>query len=300
MNRKELREFLTATMSMTEVYQPVVIKHLLLNGGSCSKEQLATRLADNDESVQEYYRRILMRWPKITLTKHDVVSYDRTTQQFKLNLEPSDSEFDDLVAICDAKIASWISSKRRSKSGSEVTSSLRYEVLKEARGKCQLCGVPSELTPIDVDHIVPRSKANKYGKVIIEGKPVDVHSKDNLQALCFRCNRAKRDGDDTDWRRRKKLIRDEVPSQIKSEGRLPIVKKLTGSALTVALRDKLVEEVGEYLSSGKIEELADILEVIRALAKSTGHSEYEVEEVRENKVRDRGGFEEGWFYEGDG
>ncbi len=82
MTLSELRIFLTDTMSMSEVYQPVIIKELLENGGSCSKDQLAARLADHDASVQEYYQKILMRWPKTTLTKHGVVEYDRASKSF--------------------------------------------------------------------------------------------------------------------------------------------------------------------------------------------------------------------------
>jgi len=82
MTLSELRIFLTDTMSMSEVYQPVIIKELLENGGSCSKDQLAARLADHDTSVQEYYQKILMRWPKTTLTKHGVVEYDQASKSF--------------------------------------------------------------------------------------------------------------------------------------------------------------------------------------------------------------------------
>ena len=82
MTLSELRIFLTDTMSMSEVYQPVIIKELLENDGTCSKEHLAARLADHDASVQEYYQKILMRWPKTTLTKHGVVEYDQASKSF--------------------------------------------------------------------------------------------------------------------------------------------------------------------------------------------------------------------------
>ncbi len=50
---------------MTDVYQPVIIKELLLNDGTCTKAELATALAGHDFTVQEYYERIVMRWPKL-------------------------------------------------------------------------------------------------------------------------------------------------------------------------------------------------------------------------------------------
>ena len=212
MTLSELRIFLTDTMSMSEVYQPVIIKELLENGGSCSKDQLAARLADHDASVQEYYQKILMRWPKTTLTKHGVVEYDRTSRSFRLTSEEAMAEREELIGICERKIEEWLENRKTASEG--ISSSKRYQILKQSRGKCQLCGIPSSLRPIDVDHIVPRSQANKYGKVVIDGRPVDKDSIENLQALCFKCNRAKRNGDDTDWRRRnEKALSRQIPEE---------------------------------------------------------------------------------------
>lgn len=56
-------------MSMTDVYQPVIIKELLLRDGRRTKAELASSLAAQDLAVQEYFERIVMRWPKITLTR---------------------------------------------------------------------------------------------------------------------------------------------------------------------------------------------------------------------------------------
>jgi predicted house-cleaning noncanonical NTP pyrophosphatase (MazG superfamily) len=297
MTPSNLRAFLTDTMSMSEVYQPVIIKELLENGGTCSKDHLAARLADHDESVQEYYRKILMRWPKITLTKHGVVEYDRSKKEFILTVDAYEVENDELIRLCEEKIEAWLAS--RGGDANSVSSSQRYEVLKAARGKCQLCGIPSSLRPIDVDHIVPQSKANRYGKVVIDSRPVDVNSIENLQALCFKCNRAKRDGDDTDWRTRDKLVRDGIPALIAAEGRVPYVVQLKGKKLTEALREKLIEEVGEYLDSGDVEELADVVEVVRSLAEVHGVSAKELDVLRARKRTEKGGFEGGQYYSGD-
>ena len=84
----ELIEFLSDKMSMTEVYQPAVIRALLENDGVCSKEKLAGRLAEYDASVQSYYEGILMRWPKTTLTKHGIVEYDSEYKRFILVMHP--------------------------------------------------------------------------------------------------------------------------------------------------------------------------------------------------------------------
>jgi len=68
-----------------------------------------------------------------------------------------------------------------------VPDSLRYRVLKEGKQRCALCGITARESVLDVDHIIPRSKGGKN----------DVA---NLQVLCSKCNRSKRDLDDTDFR----------------------------------------------------------------------------------------------------
>jgi len=69
---------------------------------------------------------------------------------------------------------------------------LRYQVLKDAKDRCELCGISRQEKALDIDHIIP---VNKGGKTVIE----------NLQALCYTCNSQKSDKDDTDFRNWKNL-----------------------------------------------------------------------------------------------
>ena len=57
------------------------------------------------------------------------------------------------------------------------------------------------------------------------------------------------------------------------------------------LDSKLDEELEEYHEEQNIEELADLLEVIRAIAVARGYSLEELERVRAEKAAKRGGFE---------
>ena len=59
---------------------------------------------------------------------------------------------------------------------------------------------------------------------------------------------------------------------------------------TSALREKLKEEVSEYLASNEIEELADVIEVIEALAENQGSSLDEIMQVKKTKQKKNGGF----------
>ena len=68
-----------------------------------------------------------------------------------------------------------------------VSDNLRFQVLKAAGGRCALCGATTKELPLDIDHIVPRSRGGK-------------NELGNLQALCSKCNRTKGNKDTTDFR----------------------------------------------------------------------------------------------------
>ncbi len=90
-----------------------------------------------------------------------------------------------------------------------------------------------------------------------------------------------------------KLVRDKIPEVIRQAGKQPITDILPPEEMTAALDRKLQEEVQEYLESGSVEEMADVLEVLHGLAFHKGISWDEVEATRVHKRDERGGFEKG-------
>lgn len=90
-----------------------------------------------------------------------------------------------------------------------------------------------------------------------------------------------------------KLIRDRIPEIIEESGKKAVVNRIKGEELLRALNDKLKEELEEYIQSGSIEELADLVEVIYAILNFQGISVSEFNEMRENKNKYRGSFREG-------
>ncbi|NHC42664.1 nucleoside triphosphate pyrophosphohydrolase [Bacillus sp. MM2020_1] len=96
-----------------------------------------------------------------------------------------------------------------------------------------------------------------------------------------------------------KLVRDRIPEIIESSGKRFSTKILDNQEYIKELRNKTREELDEYLYAGNdndaIEELADLLEIIHALAECHGASFKEVEEVRQKKAEKRGGFKDKIF-----
>ena len=89
-----------------------------------------------------------------------------------------------------------------------------------------------------------------------------------------------------------------MPEMIRAKGEVPILYQAEPDEYRRRLRDKLVEEVGEFLDVGEgerdaaLEELADVLEVVHALAVELGSSAEEVERIRSAKAAERGAFAE--------
>lgn len=97
-----------------------------------------------------------------------------------------------------------------------------------------------------------------------------------------------------------KLVRDRIPEIIISNGEEPIVRVLDDIEYKKCLEDKLYEEYKEVIdSSGKdrLEELADVLEIIKAMANLEGSSLEEVTSIAVDKSNKRGAFEKRLFLE---
>ncbi len=87
-----------------------------------------------------------------------------------------------------------------------------------------------------------------------------------------------------------KLVRDNIPEIISSEGRKCTTAILSDKDYLRFLDAKLDEELAEYHKDQSIEELADLMEVIRAVVVARGYSLEELERIRAEKAEKRGGF----------
>jgi predicted house-cleaning noncanonical NTP pyrophosphatase (MazG superfamily) len=89
-----------------------------------------------------------------------------------------------------------------------------------------------------------------------------------------------------------KLVRDRIPEVMDAAGKAYTLRELREDEYVAQLIAKLHEEASEVSESGgDIEELADTLEVIRALCVAKGHTLEELEVVRGQKAETRGGFQ---------
>ncbi|WP_458189307.1 nucleoside triphosphate pyrophosphohydrolase [Haladaptatus sp. NG-WS-4] len=90
-----------------------------------------------------------------------------------------------------------------------------------------------------------------------------------------------------------KLVRDRIPEIIVENGDRPRTHVAEATEYDRRLAEKLDEEVTEFHESGDQEELADVLEVVYALAARSDVSRDDLEQLRAEKAAERGGFEDG-------
>ncbi len=97
-----------------------------------------------------------------------------------------------------------------------------------------------------------------------------------------------------------KLVRDKIPQVIENNGETPITRKLSDDEYKLELEKKLKEECQEVIEasgSDRLEELADVLEVIKCLSSIENSNLEEVIKLANQKTARRGSFKEKIFLE---
>ena len=199
MTFSQLKHYLQQNMRMSHVYQPVMIRRLLLNGGSADTQAIAKDLVQHDESQIEYYMLRVDRIVGVVLRKNKVVTKEKKAYHLPDFESYTSEEQAEIIAICEQRIEEYMAQRgmdiwdHRRRNRKPIDGSIRYQVLERAHNRCELCGISSEVRALEVDHIVPKNWGGEDA----------LH---NYQALCYQCNSAKRDTDDTDFRGRPRLF----------------------------------------------------------------------------------------------
>jgi diadenosine tetraphosphate (Ap4A) HIT family hydrolase len=219
----ELTDFLENKMRMSHIYQPLFIRSLVDAGGSATLRQLAHSFLAQDESQLMYYEKRIKEMPLKVLKRHGVVERDGDLISLavkNLTLEQKAQ----IRILCEQRLQEYVQKRGlsiwdyRMLDTDPVPDSVRYKVLKESGGRCALCGVTKKERPLDIDHIKPRKRGG-------------TNDPWNLQVLCSKCNRSKRDKDETDFR-------NDIEAEV--DLNCPFCKTLNGS--------KVVEEYGTVVA----------------------------------------------------
>ena len=77
MNFKELKVFILDRMSMSHIYQPVLIKALLNSDGVSTTRNIGKEILKHDDSQKDYYEHRVKNMPVPVLLKHNVIKKDK-------------------------------------------------------------------------------------------------------------------------------------------------------------------------------------------------------------------------------
>lgn len=147
---------------MSHIYQPVMLRELLRRGGEAQVSEIASSILSHDPSQTEYYSEITKNMVGGVLTSHG------TTERLKeknrvhgFRLVGADdltqSEVEQLIELCEAKLVEYVENRgdriwrHRRKSTGYISGTLKYEVFKRAKFRCELCGISAEEKALGVD-----------------------------------------------------------------------------------------------------------------------------------------------------
>jgi hypothetical protein len=177
MTYEHLADFVQNRMRMSHVYQPVMLMTLLRGGGKRSTTQIAKSILAHDESQVEYYENVTKNMVGRVLRSHGIVEKEDDDYCLVGYEDLDDEQVEHLIELCEAKLDEYKTKRgkriwqHRKALAGYVSGTLRYEVLKCARFRCELCGVSADVRALEVDRIFPRSRGG-------------TDDPDNLQALC--------------------------------------------------------------------------------------------------------------------
>ncbi len=195
MTYQKLHSFISEKMSMSHIYQPLMLIEMLKNSdGRASVKDIAQAILNKDPTQIEYFSQVVKNMVGKVLTKnHEIATKGKDAYLLIGSEELSNEQVKELIQLCEQKIAEFEAKRgesiwnHRRRGHRPISGSIRYEVLSRARGRCELCGITNEEKMLEVDHIFPKSLGGK-------------DDLSNYQALCYSCNAAKRNTDDTDFR----------------------------------------------------------------------------------------------------
>jgi diadenosine tetraphosphate (Ap4A) HIT family hydrolase len=231
MNFEQLKKFITEEMSMSHIYQPVMLIELLKNNGIASEEVIAQNILNRDPTQLDYYIDKVRNMVGKVLANRQITIREKAIHRLNGFSELSQEQIDELINLCMDKLVEYENKRgdkiweHRATDREAVSGSVRYQVLLRAGRRCEMCGASVADKAIDVDHIIPRSLGG-------------LNDISNYQALCWECNTNKGNRDKTNLKELERLytLRQEdclfCDIQIKDRQRI-----IAENSLAYAIRD---------------------------------------------------------------
>ena len=162
MTYEDLKTFIANKMSLAHVYQPVMLKTLLENDGRASNETIAAQILAKDPTQLQYYVDRVKNMVGRVLTKERGIT-ERQGNNYLLNgfNNLSKTEVAELVRLCDLRLEEYENARdgkqweHRDRTRKPISGSVRYEVIKRARARCEACGIIIRVSGVRVPPPLP-------------------------------------------------------------------------------------------------------------------------------------------------
>ena len=146
----DLLDFIQNRMRMSHIYQPVMLTTLIKGGGTASVEEIASQFAQRDQALIEYYSKITKEMPgRVLGQNHGIVTAIRGERNdiiaYQLNGYSylTSEEREGLLHACQEKYERYLDARgqqvyqHRRMARGYISGTLRYEVMKRARYRCE-------------------------------------------------------------------------------------------------------------------------------------------------------------------
>ena len=149
MTLNELTTFLRERMSLSHIYQPLLIRALVEAGGKATLRQLAQVFLSQDESQLQFYERRIKAMPLEVLKRPGVVEREGdlialTVPRLKFQQKA------EVMLLCETQLQEYVQRRGlaiwdyRLLEVDPVSDNLRFQVLKAAGDRCALCGATTK------------------------------------------------------------------------------------------------------------------------------------------------------------
>ena len=165
---EELKEFIEKKMRMSHLYQPLIIKTLLENNGTCHIKQIAKWLSKKLKKSKDYYIQRISHAPKNVLIKHGIVTF-KNNNIIKLCFNLSNENLlQDIINTCNMKIQNWLFYNQNRENEKKVKKTKYLKPLKDLKEFVNhTMGLFKRVDPVYLA-VVIKYLINNDGKSIIQ------------------------------------------------------------------------------------------------------------------------------------
>ena len=154
----KLKNYITKKMSMSHIYQPLMLIELLKGNGKASAKNISKSFLSYDETQIDYYKKITTLMPFKYLSKHLYEIKKSKDNYFFDGFDLTEDQKVELINVCSKKLEDYIRKRgikkifgHRTLASGIISGSIRYKVLLRAKNRCESCGISNKEKAVNIE-----------------------------------------------------------------------------------------------------------------------------------------------------